>query len=242
MSSCPKTERNPWLPFQEAEIEILLAVFGFVATLAAYAGVDERRLALGAVLYLTVAYFAGLLVQAHRARTSFALLIDGGLHGAGYVESFRQARRSLLLTHVDDDAPNEELQGLYRTLLERGVQMRRVVFLRSGALSEGVRWLRSFGDHANLLQRVMPEASSTSMCLSFVVVDAQEVIVAVPGFEPVDAEAYRDRLVFRHLLVIRDAAVAKAFVQMHIALWERAQPLPEAKALVATNRASIGKP
>ena len=231
MSLGGNESRRAWFPFRAAEIEIVLGVFGFLATFAASFGVDAKDLALGAGIYLAVAYLAGLFVYARRSASSFTFLRDGGLGGAGYVEPFRRAERSLLLTHVDDDAPSAELQGLYRTLLDRGVQMRRVIFRRPSASADGVRWVRSFGNHQNLLQRIVPEPFSTSMCLSFVVIDAAEVIVSVPGSEAADAKTYSDRQVFRHLLIIRDRAVASAFLQMHQDLWQRAKPLPDAKRL-----------
>ena len=61
---------------------------------------------------------------------------------------------------------------------------------------------------------------------SFVVVDERFVLVAVPGDAAVESETYSDRLVLRHLLVVEDEEVARAFSEVHSQLWRRAELLP----------------
>lgn len=143
-----------WFPFTVGEVELVLAVVGFAVTSLAFVDVPPRLLAVGSGVCLAVTYLAGLLVYERRGLRVFDFIEDGGLRGGGYVPYFRTAEHSLFLTHTDDDAPSEELLGLYRTLLARGVQMRRVTFLRAGA--ESARWLAEFGEHPNLEQRVVP--------------------------------------------------------------------------------------
>ncbi len=212
-----------WFPFSVGEIEFALAVGGFLVTSLSLVGVPAQTLAVGTGLFLLVTYLAGLLVYDRRSLRVFDFLEDGGVRGSGYVPYFRAARHSLFLTHTDDDAPSEELLGLYRTLLARSVQLRRVTFLRPG--SESARWLVEFGEHPNLEQRVVPPERADLLPFSFAVVDESVVVVSVPGYSAIDASEYATRFVLRHLLVIHDVAVARVFLEMHRQLWERALPL-----------------
>lgn len=220
-----------WFPFRAVEVEIALGVFGFVATAAAFAGVEERLIACVAVLYLALAYIAGLLVHAQDADLRFAFVRDGSLGGHGYLERFRGARRSLFLMHLDDDRPGPELQGLYRTLLDRGVEIRRVLFLRSKDSTGSLDWVAEFGNHENLRQRVVLPEQGRLMRLCFVLVDASEVLIAVPGYEPVDAAPFAARFLLRHLLIILDRNVAAAFIGVYEQIWRSALPLDDAGLL-----------
>jgi len=211
-----------WFPFRVGEVERALGLCGFVVASLALVDVPAHALAVFTAAFLVVAYLAGLLVYARRGVRAFDFIKDGGLRGEGYVTYFREARKSLFLTHTDDDAPSEELLGLYRTLLGRGVQMRRVVFLRH---QDTANWLVRFGEHRHLEQRVVPPERADLLPLSFVVVDEITVVVSVPGYDAIDAGGYASEFVLRHLLVIKDRAVARVFLEMHRHLWERANPL-----------------
>ena len=212
-----------WFPFSVGEIEFALAVGGFLVTSLALVGVPAETLAIGTGLFLLVTYLAGMLVYNRRGLRVFHFVEDGGVRGGGYVPYFRGARYSLFLTHTDDDAPSDELLGLYRTLLAKDVQLRRVTFLRPK--TESVRWLAEFGEHPNLEQRVVPPERADLLPLSFAVVDESVVVVSVPGYSAIDASQYATRFVLRHLIVIHDLAVARVFLEMHRQLWDRALPL-----------------
>lgn len=233
--------KRDWFPFRIHEVEFAIGVFGFGATLAAYLGVESSILAVSAFIFLGLVYFAGLLVNARSTRGSFRFVQDGALGGRGYVEVLRSARRSLLLTHVDDDAPNDELLGLYRSLLDRGVKLRRVILRRADATPESLRWIAAFGNHENLSQRIVPPRDTRLATLSFVVVDGEETVISVPAFEEGETGHYASAFVLRHLLILEDVAVAKAFGQVHAALWERARPLPDARNLGYGNQMDAAK-
>jgi hypothetical protein len=91
---------------------------------------------------------------------------------------------------------------------------------------EALDWVRRFGGHERLLQRLVRREQAALMRLSFVVVDERFVLIAVPGDAAVESEAYSARFVLRHLLVIEDVEVARAFSEVHGQLWKRAEPLP----------------
>ena len=154
---------------------------------------------------MVVAYLAGLLVYARRHARRFVFIRDGGVRGEGYKDPFRRAKRSLLLMHVDDDTPSAELQELYRTLLDRGVRMRRTVVVRREGNPEGYAWIAAFGNHPNLQQRVLPPEVASVMPLSFVIVDESLVILSVPGYAAIDTHSYSPGLLLRHLVVLDDA-------------------------------------
>ena len=69
------------------------------------------------------------------------------------------------------------------------------------------------------------------MRLCFVLVDAADVLIAVPGYEPVDAASFAARFLLRHLLIIRDPNVAAAFVEVYEQIWRSALPLEDASLL-----------
>lgn len=213
-----------WFPFTSTEIEVSLGVFAFLESLLVLLAVEREVLGTFAIAYVASVYFAGLIV--HHRRSPFTFVRDGALRGEGYLPYFRRAKRGLLLMHTDDDPPGEELLGLYRAHLERGVEIRRVIFLRPEQGDGALDWVRRFGSHERLLQRLVRREQAALTRLSFVVVDERFVLLAVPGDTAIESEAYSARFVLRHLLVIEDADVARAFSEVHGQLWRRAGPLP----------------
>lgn len=202
-----------------------MGAFAFLTTCLAFVGVERRALAWAALGYVILVYVAGLLV--HSRRISFEFIRDGALRGSGYVPYFRRARRSLLLLHTDDDPPGEELLGLYRTLLDRGVELRRILFIRADRAPSAYSWVQSFGRHDGLRQRVVLPDRADVMRVSFVVVDERWVMISVPGDAAIDAEDYASSYVLRHLLVVEDPQVAEAFTEVHSQLWRRASDLKD---------------
>ena len=158
-----------------------------------FLGVQGQSLAWIALVYVTLAYGCGLLV--HRQKGVFEFVRGGALQGSGYIPYFRRARNSLLLVHADADPPGEELLGLYKGLLSRGVEVRRIIFVRSEQDSDTYRWIEQFGVHEQLMQRVVPPSQAELVRSSFVVVDERCVIVAVPGSSPLDEESYARKFV-----------------------------------------------
>ena len=142
-----------WFPFSIPEVEVSLAIYALSTSTLAFLGVEKRPLAWFTLGYLAFAYLAGLLV--HARRPGFTLLRDGALRGAGYARFFRGATRSLLLLHTDDDSPSDELLGLYRTLLDRGIELRRIIFIRPDHAPGAYDWVHRFGRHERLQQRVI---------------------------------------------------------------------------------------
>ena len=57
--------------------------------------------------------------------------------------------------------------------------------------------------------------------VGFVVVDDSTVLFSVPGWEAIDAAPYTNRLVLRHLLIVREPEMASVFQRLHQDLWER---------------------
>lgn len=222
----PRRSGAVWFPFTVWEVELVLAVFAFAATCLTFLGLDGRTLAYASLGYVVLAYLAGLL--AHARRSPFVFVRDGAVKGEGYARYFRQARKSLLLLHIDDDAPSEELLGLYRTLLARGVEVRRIVFVRPGHAPDAYSWLADFGSHERLRQRVVLPERADLMRVSFVVVDERWSILSVPGSSAVDTERYAARFVLRHLLVVDNSDVAEAFTEAHTQLWRRAVAVDDA--------------
>lgn len=229
------SQRSPslWWPFSASELQAGLGVFGFAATALAFAGMEPQVLAAASLGYAVLFYLAGLLVHSRRAARTLTFFENGGVAGAGYLESFRRVKRCLFLMHVDDDPPSEELQALYRRLLEHGIQIRRTVFLRSDATAMAYDWIIRFGDHPNLRQRFVPPEQASVMRFSFVVVDESVVLLSVPGREPIDGSPYTSQLVLRHLLRIEDRDVAGVFLKVHEDIWQHAQPLGSAAELPA---------
>jgi hypothetical protein len=221
-----------WFPFTVTEVEVFLGLFAFLTTCLAFLGLENRSLAWVSLGYVAFAYLAGLVV--HTRQTAFAFIRDGAVRGAGYAPFFRRATRSLLLLHTDDDAPSEELLGLYRTLLERGVELRRVIFVQPDHAPGAYEWVRKFGRHERLQQRVVLPDRAEVMRVSFVVVDERWSILSVPGNAAVDGESYAGRFILRHLLAIEDSEIAEAFTEVHRQLWRR--------AAVIEDEALLGEP
>lgn len=200
-----------------------LALFALLESGIAIAGLSREVMAWSSGAYFLVAYIAGLTV--HSRRSSLTFLPDGALQGRGYIPYFRRATSSLLLLHTDDDQPSDELLGLYAGLLKRGVAIRRVVFLRPEQDPEVYSWVVRFGESEGLQQRLVPPAQASLVRTSFAVVDERYVLLSINGTSPVDGEEYAGRLVLRHLLVLENHQVVRAFCEAHEQLWRRAQPL-----------------
>lgn len=232
-ANSPSNSERPssaWWPFSIAELEVVLAVLGFVVTGMSLAGLRGEVIAVCATMALAWTYIAALFVRARGAGARFEFVEDGGLHGRGYVESVRRARTSLLLQHVDDDAPSDELLALYREALERGVALRRLVFLRHDARPESLCWIADFGNHPNLEHRVVLPSQAVVTRSSFVVVDEREVVISIPGVSAVDGDAYRSTILLRHVIRIADPETATAFARIHEAIWRTATAVPSVKA------------
>lgn len=210
-----------WFPFSATELQIVLGLYGFAATILAFAGVEPAVLVRGSGVYVVFTYFAGLLVHSQRSASRARFRRDGGLGGLGYIECFRRVHRSLFLIHLDDDPPAPELLALYRRLLDRGIQVRRLVLLRADAEAAAYAWIPEFGDHEHLRHRVLLQEQASSLRLGFVVVDDSTVVFSVPGWEAIDAAPYTSRLVLRHLLIVREPEMASVFQRLHQDLWER---------------------
>lgn len=225
MSLRPPTLARRLFPFHVVHVELALASCAFALGSLAYSGVEASVLAWGGPALLLLVYLIGLVV--HRVgdpRGHLQFVLDGALRGLGYERFFRLARKSLLLMHVDEDEPSEELQLLYGRLLDRGVQVRRLVFFRRPGRADAYAWIARFGAHPNLRHRVIDGPGSRVMPLSLALVDESIVLVAVPGFHVVDTEPFAERLVFRHLLALRHPDVVRAFLEMYEKLWESAEP------------------
>lgn len=221
-----------WFPFSLVEVEVALALFGCLVTALTLAGGDRDSVAAAAAAYAVAAYLAGLLVYSRRDSQGFTFVPGGARGGRGYLSLVRAARRSLLLMHVDDDPPVDELLGVYRGLLERGVEQRRLLFIREDAQQGAYDWVEKVGEHANLDQRVVLPEQSDVMRLSFVVIDEETVVISLPGGSALDSQAYSRSLVFRDLLVLRGVLVATAFVEIHRQMWSDATPVEELKKLL----------
>lgn len=228
MSDSPPRSQRRWFPFTATEVEVALAVFAFLESVLFLLGVSREAMLAAAGGYAGFVYLAGLAVSCRRS--SFHLELDGALQGRGYLRHFRSARRSLLLLHTDDDEPCEELIAVYRTLLEQGVQIRRVIFARPERRPGAYAWVERFGAHAGLKQRVVRQERAALTRHSFVVVDGAKVLLSIPGGEATDTELYSSALVLRHLLTLEDARVAQAFTEIHGQLWSRAEVLDESSA------------
>src|SRR5262245_27453672 len=109
-----------WFPFSPTEIQIALGLLALGTTSLLLFGAPEHAVGWGSLATVAFFYLAGLLAYSHSAEYSY--IRDGSLGGHGYVQFFRKARKSLLLIHIDDDSPGPELLGLYRRLLDQGVE------------------------------------------------------------------------------------------------------------------------
>ena len=152
----PPSPSRRWFPFSATEVEVALGLYALLTSALAFLGVERHALAWLTLGYLAFVYQAGLLV--HARRSGFTFLRDGALRGAGYARFFRHARQSLLLLHTDDDSPSDELLGLYRTLLERGVELlERGTLLAPERVDERARVPRPrCVDHARMMAAPAP--------------------------------------------------------------------------------------
>ena len=243
----PRNPPRPWFPFSLPELELCLALLGCVVTGLTLAGSDRFLIAASAIAFLVVAYLAGLLVYARKEALGFSLDRGGACGGRGYVDLVRRSSHSLLLMHVDDDTPVDELLAVYRSLLDRGIEQRRLIFLREDPKAGAYDWLEALGDHPKLDQRVVLPEQAEFMRLSFVVIDEETVVISLPGGSVVDSHTYARGLVFRDLLILHDSLVAEAFVEIHRQLWSQATPVSELRklcnpvTLLAEVRCEIGK-
>ncbi len=217
--------KKRWFPFTAVEVEVALAVLGFLATALSLSRFDIKVVALASFGSLIVVYLMGLLVYACKSPNQFQFIREGGVRGNGYRRVFRSAQKCVFLMHVDDDPPSEELLGIYRELLERGVQVRRIVFLRPDAKPQSYEWIVEFGDHKNLQQCVVLPDSAEVMRFSFALIDEKQLLIAVPGYKAVETAPYTTELVLRHLLSITDEEVASVFLKIHHQMWERSRAL-----------------
>ena len=223
--------KKKWFPFTAVEVEVALAVLGFLATALSLSRFDIKVVAFSSFGSLVVVYLIGLLVYACKSSNQFQFIREGGVKGDGYRRVFRSAEKSVFLMHVDDDPPSEELLGIYREMLERGVQIRRIVFLRSEAKPKSYEWVVDFGDHENLQQCVVLPGSAEVTRFSFALIDEKQLLIAVPGYKAVEAAPYTKELVLRHLLSITDDEVASVFLKVHHQMWERSMALTTSSEL-----------
>ena len=208
-----------WFPFGAGELGLALAVIGFIVTLASQAGLEDHVLASATAAVVGLGYLAGLIV--HNGQNPLRFHPYGGIGGAAYVRPFGRAKKSLLLVHVDDDPPNTELLRLYRTLLDAGVTIHRVVIVRPDGAKESYSWLAEFGTHENLRQRALIPDSSGLVRVSVAIVDGSTALLAVPSYEAGEGTPYTESMRLAHLLEIEDEAVAQAFVEIHSDAWSR---------------------
>ena len=209
-----------WFPFTTAQVEIALGLAGLGATAASLLEAPGPLVALGTAGFLLLAFLVGLLAMAAGNRVA-RVHLDGALRGRGYARLFHKARRSLLLIHLDDDAPDAELLGLYRNLLDRGIAIRRLIFVRPDHRSAGIHWIAEFGQHDGLRQKCIEAEFASPLPLSFAVVDEDVVLLAVPGFHATETGAFTDGVVLRHLIEMRDAAITRAFLEVYESAWHQ---------------------
>lgn len=210
-----------WFPFTAGQVEIVLGLAGLGATATSLLGVPGRAVVIGTASFLFVLFVIGLLSVAAGNRVA-RVHLDGALHGRGYSHLFREARRSLLLIHLDDDAPDGELQALYRRLLDQGVAVRRLVFVRPDHRAEGIHWITQFGSHPLLRQRFVEVKHGSPLTMSFAIIDEGVVLLALPGFRSTETETYSDSIVLRHLIELRHPAASRAFLEVYESAWKRA--------------------
>lgn len=190
----------------------------------ALAGLDGMLCLVVGAAAAALVLLAVLMSRMFRAMQTAAVFWDAGVRGRGYIESFRRAEHSLLLMHVDDDAPGPELLGLYTELLGRGVLIRRILFRRPGHLAEGYEWMHAQPAHAGLRQKVI-QAERGAMMLSFAVVDDSEVLLAVPGYRSAESAGIAGKAVLRHLIRLTDPSVTRAFLETYEAAWQVAEEM-----------------
>lgn len=212
------------LPISVGELELMLAVVGAGATAASLLGVSGPLVVISASIALLLGMAAAVVLSNRKSRVA-TVHLDGAWRGRGYASAFRRARRSLLLIHLDDDSPDAELCLLYRRLLDRGVQVRRLVIVRPDHRPEGIRWIHEFGAHVGLRQRFVKSVPGSALALSFAIVDESIVLLAVPGFLATESELFSDGVVLRHLIELRHPSVTRAFLEVYESAWKRAAPL-----------------
>ena len=225
MRSSEKRPPGLWFPFTSDEVQVAFGAYGFGTTCLALSGVTPALLAVCTTAFVVVAYLSGLLVYRRRWVRGFEFIDGGAVGGRGYLAEVEGAEKSLLLMHVDDDPPDEELLATYGRLLRQGVQLRRIIFIRSEQPRSALDWVVQFGDREGLQQRVILPEQAETMRITLVIVDSKRVAVSIPGDDVADGENYSSGLALRHLLVIRDQTVAEGFEQMHAQLWGRALEL-----------------
>tara|TARA_R110002072_G_scaffold121342_2_gene255028 strand:- start:208 stop:906 length:699 start_codon:yes stop_codon:yes gene_type:complete len=212
-----------WFPFTASEVEIALGVTGLGATAASLLGAPGPSVVGGTAGALCALLLVGFMVRAAGNRVA-RVQLDGALHGIGYTRVFRKAKRSLLLVHLDDDAPDHELLALYHKLLGQGVAVRRLVFVRPDHRAEGIHWITEMEPHPLLRQRFVEVEAGSPLSLSLAIVDENVVLLAVPGFHATETELYAEGVVLRHLIELRHAAVTRAFLEVYESAWKRATP------------------
>lgn len=191
--------------------EFTLAVVGTLATLLTLISLPGSLILLLSGLVFAV-LFGGLLLH-QLLETQIATFAEGAaLHGTGYIDEFRSARQSLLLMHVDDDAPSPQLAGLYAELLAKGIQIRRLV------IGKALGWDQP--EHENLQQRVLERGGM--LPLSFAIVDSKVVLLALPGYGPTETVSLSNRLVLRHLVRLCHPSVTAAFIETYELAWTSA--------------------
>jgi hypothetical protein len=214
-----------WFPFSGNDVQMGLALLGAVVTALSLADVPSVYILWGSIGGAAFLYLAGLIVHSAGTGPRVTFLRGVAERGEGYIDAFRSVKRCLYLMHLDDDPPGAELQALYRVLLQRGVQIRRLIVVRKDASSLAYQWIVDFGDHENLQHAVVVAEQASLLHMGFVLVDDSAVLLSVPGHEAIDGRPYSDRLVLRHLLRVDDAQVAGAFLRIHEDLWARAAVL-----------------
>ena len=210
-----------WFPFERRDVELAVAVLAAQLGALSYFSVSVREGAGVVALSLVVLYLAGLLVHSAARARRFHFVPDSAVGGEGHLEQFRAAKRSLLLMHVDDDVPNAELCELYRKLLNRGVEVRRLMLARVAMAP----WVEAFGEHPRLVQQLILDEHRAVLRFSFAVVDEQRLVLSLPGFRAVEEHGYTSGLLLRHLMVVDDPELVAVFVRIHQELWRESTPL-----------------
>ena len=108
--------------------------------------------------------------------------------------------------------------------------MKRLVFIRDDATEECYSWISELGGHSNLEHKLIASSDASIMKFSFVVVDAQSVLVSLPGYETLDEMAYSGNFILRHLIEINDEKAAKVYERIHKELWSMAVPCKDYEA------------
>ena len=209
-----------WWPLTNAELQALFGVLGFGASIALWLGaapVPTAFVCLGALL---VAYICGHLVRLRESTVKVEFVHGGAIGGLGYLPFFSRAKHSLLLMHVDDDIPTDEVQAAYGRLLESGVQLRRILVRAPGQEAAVESWVRA-QSHRNLRQVSLGDDSATGACTSFALVDDSVLLLAMPGHGAAETGPMAETFLLRHLLVVKDPVVSAAFREAYEELWRR---------------------